>query len=116
MKPRSGRSGMTLVEVLVASVLVAGALATMGLWTYKEPWNQTALKRQKAMGYLEAGIRRQAATLPVQARTWEEFPEQGWKIEWTWIPLPEKGWLLRGIARGPQRRIHGEIFVARWAP
>lgn len=108
--------GFTLLEALIASTLVCGALATLGLWSYKGRWNQSALHRQKALELLRHGIETNALHLPDSSRTWSEYPASGWRIEWSWKPLPQKGWMLEGVAYGASERNFGRLWIARWRP
>lgn len=109
-------SGFTLVEALVALTLTCGVLATLGVLTFKHPWNQSAIHRMKALGFLRAGIERNVYYLPEFPRTWNEQPGPGWRIEWSWSEINNDGWKLEGEAYGPMGRRYGKLWVARWKP
>jgi Tfp pilus assembly protein PilV len=107
--------GFTVLEVLVASALTCGVLATLGLWTFRANWNQAALHRQHALEMLRAGIDHHASSLPVAARSWSEQPEENWRLDWMWSPTQNGGWRLQGRAFGPKGRAYGTLWVMRWA-
>jgi Tfp pilus assembly protein PilV len=107
---------MTLIEVLVAGVLVAGVVSTLGLWSFKAPWNQKAHRRQVATSLLREGFDRNLRILPESPRSWIEPASQGWSVRWRWSSLGEGGWLLEGDALDPAGRSVERLLAARWAP
>jgi len=106
---------MTLLEVLIATILAAGALATLSTWAYKAPWNQAPRRKLRAQQELEKGMKARLATPPVGLE--ELVPlDGGWSVRWRWYPMPGHGWSLCGEVLDAHGTMVRKAWMARWWP
>lgn len=111
-----GREGMTLLEVLIAVILVSGALAGLVQWGFKAPWNQGPKKALHAQLLLEDGLEERLRVRP-EGPMEERIPKaDGWTVIWRRVPLPEAGWMLHGQAIDVHGKVVREYWGGRWWP
>jgi len=109
-----GCKGFTLLEVLVASVLASGALATLGMWCYKQPWNQMARHKVEAQAILATGMEHRLHAFPDSLHEEIDPLENGKLATWRWTELPNGGWCLKGEVLDARGKSLGMLVGARW--
>jgi len=108
------RRGFTLIEALIASVLAAGTLATLGLWGYRQSWNQAPRHKLQAQMVLQTGMEQQLVHLPTAASESVVPLDGGRTAVWKWTHLPSSGWCLRGEVFDNRGHSLGVLWGARW--